>query len=268
MSQGSHEALEQVVAYMKSHWPSEVKPEWQVSLEDYPKILKQVLADLTVKSTKSRHLVRIAGLSGSGKTTQLLPAVEAYFKKQQLAPVLVAARLFAPYHPHYQEIESHYGAENVRRLTDEFSTIMMFLVLTELTKGGYDIILDVTLLDPAIEQILISLLAAGNYTHFITMIAVSPEIAELHLGSRSWRHSRETEQEFIRATSEALAFYADKTPATRIILWDTYDSEPIYDGPVHDSLRIFTEYSAITVAPPHDELALRTAKLDYFAKLV
>ena len=73
--------LAQVVEYMKSHWPSQVKSEWQVGLEEYPAILKKVIADFTTGKTTSRCLVRIAGLSGSGKTTQLLPATEVFFEQ-------------------------------------------------------------------------------------------------------------------------------------------------------------------------------------------
>ena len=139
---------------MKSHWPSQVKPEWQVEISDYPAILPQVLKDFTADKTKGRNLIRIAGLSGSGKTTQLLPATEAFFKNRELKPVLVAAREFVKYHPHHNEIKEFYGEENLRKMTDEFSTIMLFLAITELIKNGYDIILDVTLLDPAMEHIL------------------------------------------------------------------------------------------------------------------
>jgi len=265
MSAGNSE-LEKIVGYMKSHWPSLVRPEWQVSLEEYPAILQKVLQDFTADKTTSRHLVRIAGLSGSGKTTQLLPAVEAYYEKQDLKPILIAARRFAPYHPHYAEISDFYGEKNLRKLTDEFSTIMMFLVLSELTKNGFDIILDVTLLDPSVEEILIKLLTAGKYEYFITMIAASPEVTEKHLSARSWRHSRETELEFIRATTLALEFYANSCPSSRIILWNVYDEKPIYDGKIKDSLAIFEKYSKITEIPAHDETKLRLAKIDYLSK--
>ena len=259
--------LDQIVAYMKSHWPSDVKPEWQVDLAEYPEILERVLSDFTKDKTTGRHLVRIAGLSGSGKTTQLLPAVEVYYEKRKASPVLVAARRFAPYHPHYAEISDFYGEAHVRAKTDEFSTIMMFLTLRELTKQGYDIILDVTLLDPAVEAVLLDFLAKSRYAHLLVMIAASPEVTERHLGNRSWRHTKETEQEFIRATKTALEFYADHTPDTRIILWNTYDPQPIYDGPVANSLAIFAKYSLVTDVPDHDEATLRAAKLAYLTKM-
>ena len=252
---------------MKSHWPSQVKPEWQVSLDEYPAIAKQVIKDFTEGKTTARHFVRIAGLSGSGKTTQILPAANAYFEKQNLKPALVAARRFVEYHPHYKEILDFYGAENLRKMTDEFSTIMMFLVLSTLIKAGYDIILDVTLIDPEIEQLLLGMLAANHYEILFLMIAVSPTVTEHFLSGRNWRHSKETEEEFIRATKHALEFYATAAPTLRIILWSVYDQPPIYDGDIKDCLPIFADYSSRTALPKNDDDARREAKLEYLKNL-
>lgn len=255
--------LEKVVSYMKSHWPSKVKPEWQVDLAEYPKILKTVVEDLTLAATKNRHFIRIAGLSGSGKTTQILPAVEAYCEKTKIEPILIAARRFVKYHPHYEEIKGFYGDENLRKMTDEFATIMLFLTLSELIKGGYDIVLDVTLLDPEMENILLTLLKAGNYETLFLMIAVSSTVTEKFLSGRAWRHSRETELEFIRATSKALEFYASNAPELRIILWSVYDKPPVYDGPIRDCIKIFTDYSNRNDLPKKDDDARREAKINY-----
>ena len=259
--------LQTVIAYMKAHWPSQVKDEWQVKIEEYPAIVKQVVSLWTKDATTGSELVRIAGLSGSGKTTQLLPAVENYFKEQSKNPVLVAARRFVQFHPHAKEIEATYGTENLRKMTDEFSTIMMFLTLSALIGSGYDIILDVTLLDPKIEGALMQMLASKNYQTWLTMIAVSPKITEKFLGARAWRHTKATEEEFIRATTAACQFYHDNFPNTRIILWNVWDKEPIYDGKIKDAIAVFEEYSNITeFTAKHSEEELKNAKITYLAK--
>ena len=262
MSEGNRE-LEQIIKYMKSHWPSEVKPEWQVGLAEYPAILKKVVDDLTLAATKNRHLIRIAGLSGSGKTTQILPGVEAYCEKNNYSPILMAARRFVEYHPHYQEIKEYYGDENVRKMTDEFATIMLFLTLSELISGGYDIVLDVTLLDPEMEGILLKMVKENEYKFSLLMIAVSPTVTEQYLSGRAWRHSRETELEFIRATSKALEFYAENSPESRIIIWSVYDKPPVYDGPVKDCLKVFADYSSREELPKKDDDERREAKIKY-----
>lgn len=262
MSEGPTE-LTSVIAYMKSHWPSHVKSEWQVAESEYPAILRQIVSDFTDGATKNRQLIRIAGISGSGKTTQILPAVEAYSAKQGITPILIAARRFVEYHPHYQEIKEYYGDENLRKNTDEFATIMLFLAIAELIKAGYDIILDVTLLDPAMESILLKMLQKGNYDLLILMIAVSPTVTEHFLKGRAWRHTKETEQEFIAATTKALKFYTESAPDTRIILWSVYDRDPVYDGPINNSLSTFTDYSSRTTLPANDDDARRDSKITY-----
>ncbi len=252
-----------VIEYMKLHWPSRVKEEWQVGFSEYPLILAQILNDFTSNATVKRHLFRITGPSGSGKTTQILPAVEAYCNQHDLHPILIAARRFVEYHPHYQEIKNYYGEVNLRKNTDEFSTIMMFLTLTELTKKGYDIILDVALLDPEIEAILLKMLKMGNYQALILMVAASPVVTEHFLKSRAWRHTKETEEEFIRATSHALKFYANNASDIRIILWSVYDELPIYDGKIKNALEIFKKYSKREDLPQKDDDARRIAKIKY-----
>ena len=266
MSESNRE-LEQIIKYMKSHWPSEVKPEWQVGLAEYPAILEQAVKDFTLSATKNHRLIRIAGISGSGKTTQILPAVEAYCKKNNYEPILMAARRFVEYHPHFQEIKEYYGDENLRKNTDEFATIMLFLTLSELIKGGYDILLDVTLLDPEMESILLKLLKAGNYEMLILMIAVSPTVTEQYLSGRAWRHTKETEQEFIRATDKALEFYANNAPDIHIILWSVYDKSPIYDGPIVNCRTTFDKYSTCADLPKKDDDARREAKIEYLTNL-
>ncbi len=259
----SNRELVQVIEYMRAHWPSEVKPEWQVGLKEYPEILKKVIADFTLAATKNHHLIRIAGVSGSGKTTQILPAVEAYCKKNNFEPILMAARRFVEYHPHYQEIKDFYGDENLRKMTDEFSTIMLFITLAELLKGGYDIVIDVTLLDPKMESILLKFLEDSDYDMLILMIAVSPTVTEKYLSGRAWRHSKETEKEFIRATSHALEFYAENVPDTRIVIWSVYDKLPVYDGPIKGSAEVFAKYSSREDLPANDDDARRDAKIEY-----
>ena len=262
MSEDNQDLIK-IMKYMRAHWPSEVKEEWQVGLAEYPEIMRKVVEDLTLAATQNRRLIRLAGISGSGKTTQILPAVEEYCEKNGFEPILMAARRFVEYHPHYEEIKDYYGSENVRKMTDEFATIMLFLTLSELIRGGYDIVLDVTLLDPEMEGILLKLLGGSDYEMWILMIAVSPTVTEKYLQGRAWRHSKETELEFIRATGEALAFYAENAPETRIVIWSVYDKEPVYDGPVKDCLSVFNDYSTRNELPADDDDERREAKTKY-----
>ena len=257
-----------VVTYMKAHWPSQVKPEWQVSVEEYAELSQKAVELWTKNATKNHELVRIAGVSGSGKTTQLLPAVEAFFKSRGQQPILVAARCFVDFHPHLQEIEKTYGTENLRKMTDEFATIMLFITFHELASRGYDMILDVTMLDPQIEGILVSFLRQFKYTSWLTMVAIAPEISQKFLGKRNWRHSKETEAEFIRATDLALDFYRSAIPDMRFVIWNAWGAKPVYDGPIKDSREIWRKYSTTkTYRTKLTEDDLREAKIRYLSKL-
>lgn len=262
MSEGDRK-LEAIVSYMKKHWPSKVKEEWQVDLAEYPGILKKVMQDFTVDATKNRKLIRVAGISGSGKTTQILPAVEAYCEKNEMVPILMAARRFVEYHPHYKEILDYYGEADVRKMTDEFSTIMLFFTITELIRRGYDIVLDVTLLDPEMEGILVKLLSDGEYEMMLLMVAVSPAVTEKFLAGREWRHTAETEREFVRATGEALKFYAKMMPKARVVMWSVYDLLPVYDGEMAECLEVFGKYSSRTEMPSPNDDERREAKIKY-----
>lgn len=257
------QSLEKVAEYMKAHWPSKVKEEWQVKPEEYPAILKKALADMTKDKTKGRKLVRVAGLSGSGKTTQLMPAVMKLFRQLKEEPILVAARRFVRYHPHLQEIIDYYGKGNVRKMTDEYSTIMMFMALKRLISEGWDIVLDVTLLDPEMEAILLKMLRAGGYAKMMIITAINPKLADKFLEERGWRHAKATEKEFVRATEESLKFYGEEEPEMRVVGWNVYDREPIYDGPIARFLPIYETHAAMTKMPMRDEEDRMDEKIKY-----
>jgi len=264
------EQAAKMMEYMRAHWPSRVKKEWQVSDEMYPEIVKKVVRDWTVGATRKRKFFRIAGQSGSGKTTQLLPAVEVWFAEQECRPVLVAARRFVEYHPFAREIEAEYGKENIREKTNEVSTILMFLTISELIREGYDMILDVTLLDPLVESFLTDLLAGAKYEMWMSFVAVSREISDGFIAKRQGKLGRvvakSTAAEFWRATELALAFYASKYSKMRVLIWNAWDKLPVFDGCMGDAraLRVVRKYWKIVKMPMMvNEKELALSKIEY-----
>ena len=99
------------------------------------------------------------------------------------------------------------------------------------------------------------------------MIATSSTVTEHFLGGRSWRHSKATEEEFIRATKKAMTFYAENAGNLHTILWSVYDLNPIYNGPIKDALEIFNEYSSKTELPPSNDDERREAKIRFLSTL-
>lgn len=258
-----YQDLNRVINYMREHWPSLVLEKWRVGIEEYNKIVKLAVKDLNQNVSYGKYFMRLAGLSGSGKTTQLLPTGEVYFQKKQLKPVIMAARKFVKYHPYYQQILEYYGKENIRKMTDEFVTIMLFLVMKELLRLGVDMILDVTLLDPEVEKILVEMLEENNYKKIMLMVVASPRTTEIFLKKRSWRHTKKTEQEFLRATEKALDFYGTRQPKMRVVMWSVYNKKPVFDGEVKDVMSIYQKYVFKMGRLKYSEDELVEAKIKY-----
>ena len=117
------------------------------------------------------------------------------------------------------------------------------------------------------EQILIGMLESQKYQAWMTMIAVSPEVTRRFLGKRAWRHTEETEQEFIRATESALELYAKNWGEMRMVVWNVWQEEPVFDGKIRDCLAVWRENSVVVEIPQCDEEALRIAKIKYLTKI-
>jgi len=263
--------------YAQVHWPSKVRREWQVSGEMYAEIARKVLADWTAGATRERKLFRIAGQSGSGKSSQLLPAVEAWFSERDYKPVLVATRRFVKYHPFAREIEAEYGRGNLREMTNGVSIVLLFLVLRKLIAGGYDVVLDVPLLDPQVEGFLMGELTSARYEVRMSLAAVSKEISDGFVAKRRDGGEKErgrvvaqaTAAEFWRAMELALGFYAKEYPGVRMVVWSAWDEGPVFDGKMGDGrmMEVVRECWGIKQMPREvDEGELAQRKVGYMRK--
>lgn len=261
------ELTERVMGYIREHWSEKVREEWRLGEEDYGVIVKNVLGEWTMGASRGRRFLRVAGLSGTGKTTQLLPAAEAWFEVQEARPVVIAARRFVEFHPFVREIEAEYGAEQVRKMTDGASTVLMFLVLRELIRGGYDVILDVALLDPVVEGALMGMLMEAGYEVRMSLVLADMGAA-LGLAEKRRREGLEggrvvdegTVGEFGRAMQGALEFYGVKYPEMPVVVWGLGREEPALAGEMREVLGVDYEGLAEGVA---DEERLRQVKVDF-----
>lgn len=261
-----HGVVLEMLGRLQASFASGTSEEWQVEPGECLVIMKRILADWTTgatETTRGRRFVRVAGQSGSGKTTQLVPAVETWFGEDR--PILVAAKRIAEYHPYRDEILLKHGEEGLRRETDGFSAAMMFLLLKELLMGGYDIILDLALVEPKLEQILIRWLKEDEYDFWMTMMVVSPSLSRKWLDGRSWRHAEAVEKRFLAATEGTLGLYAELCPEMRMVMWSAWGTNPIYDGAASGAPKIWRENIGKNEAlegPSVEELA--RAKKEYF----
>lgn len=253
--------IQEIMKYGENFFASDLPGKWQVNRAEYLALAQKAVAEMTKGVTRGKRLVRLVGCSGSGKTTQLLPAAQAWFSDAK--PVVVAAREFVRYHPYLAEIVQAYGESEVRKKTDGFVCVMMFLVLQALMSGGYDIIVDLAFVTAKIEEILVGMVGMAKYEMWIMMIVAPVEVLRRRLNERGWRHDAKSEAEFLRATGEALEFYAKKLPEMRIVLWGGADLKPAYDGVMRGVLETWQEKEREDVAE-RDLDELIAAKINYF----
>ena len=54
----------------------------------------------------------------------------------------------------------------------------------------------------------------------------------------------------------------------KMVMWNVYGSQPVYDGKIKNALGEFRKYSNIVDIPDHDEAALREAKIKYLELVI
>ena len=128
--------------------------------------------NLTKNKTKRRKLYRIAGQSGSGKTSTLFDPLVLSLEEKNINPVKLGVRSFAKYHPKYKQLIENFGSGEIREKTNGFALKCLILTLFKLFKNGYFIVLDVTFLMPSFERYLHFLACKFGYKceyHIITL---------------------------------------------------------------------------------------------------
>lgn len=263
MSQGASKI---VYWYAKKHWPSGLPKELVATKKQVKLAAEKAVSELADGATRKGILIRLAGQSGSGKTTQLLPAAEKYSEKKGVKPVLIAARILSKYHPHYEEILAKYGEAEIRKRTDDFATVVMYLVVDELARQRCDMIIDMSFVSTKVENMLVRM--TREYAEkMVLMMAVAPEITEKLLSGREWRHGEKLEKEFMVATEKALDFYGEKCPKMRMVMWGFDKKEPVYDGKMAGAAEAWQrEVLRKDVKIRYNEAKLREAKIKYLTK--
>lgn len=122
-----------------------------------------------ISPSNNPFFIRVAGQSGTGKTTQILPPIIEYLRFTKYVQLSVSK--FAQFHPRYEEfcnIKKHY----MRELTNGFALRAMFLLLEYCLQNHVNIVLDLALLEPAIEKYIFLLAKENGYkctTHLMCM---------------------------------------------------------------------------------------------------
>ncbi|GHV34300.1 hypothetical protein FACS1894187_04570 [Synergistales bacterium] len=249
---------------------------WSFDAADYESIADRAFGDLTKGKTHAKLLIRLAGQSGSGKTTQLLPAALGMFKARNIDPVHVAVRIFAPYHPFYGEIERT-DKKSARENTNEFALILLFLTMIRLIRNDYPVILETNLLDPSFEEGIASLLLERGYEFDIHLLAVSKAVSDSFIEKRAIHSlceggryvSDKSSDYFYNSIPAAIDYLKVKCPQTGLVIWGAFDIEPVFVGRVRDgeAMEVLKKHRE-NKAPSRDveESSLLRGKKDWFIR--
>ncbi len=268
------ETRQKAINFVTTSWQAyEINEKYPV--KDYDSLINNAFNDLVADKDKYPMMMRICGQSGSGKSTQLLPAAKEGFKMFNVNPICVAVRNFAPYHPYYNEIKEKYGEDMLRENTNGFALLLLFLTLEKLIISGYPIIFEVTLLDSYFELYFAELAKKYNYHIDYHLISVSKNQSDRWIDER--KIFSEVEKNRIVATSSSDYFYKALPIAieslqniensNKCYIWNGYQNEPVYSGLLSDKkvLQNLRQFQKETFAPKNPD-ELRMAKISWFKK--
>lgn len=250
---------------------------WQcdVADEDVFEIAKNNFPKLCEGKTKTGKLLRLAGQSGSGKTTQLLPAAMAYFQAKNLKPIRFAVRDFATLHPRYNELIEEFGSGQIREKTNGFALRCLLLSIIFAINQGYDILFEVTLLSTEFEDFIFENLKKNEYSVLFLMLAVNKNISDYFIERRSLHSTTELKRVvykssadyFEKALSTDIEYFAKNYGEERVIIWSAFNKKPVFDGVFKNAEKVFFETKKIASLEFQDENALRDAKIEYLLSL-
>jgi len=127
-------------------------------------------------------MVRTAGQSGSGKTTQLLPSIKEGLPTNNY--VHLAVRKFAKLHPNYNKLLQEFGDGLIREKTNGFALLCLFKSLELLIKNKYNVLFEVTILDPDFEEYVNRLAKFYNYFLIFNVLSVPFEVSNYFANKR------------------------------------------------------------------------------------
>lgn len=209
------------------------------SSEYFNCVVNQAFKDLTndKKPDDNPISIKLGGQSGSGKTSQLMPAIINNINKDNY--VHLAVRFFAKYHPYYDKLIEKYGESNIRENTNGFALMCLFAVSEKLIQNKYNIFFEITLLNPYYEEYFARLLKTLDYRIIYNVLSVPIEV------SNSWINNRLLNSNYEKnriVSNDSINFFYNILPQAiskildisqifnendYFILWNIINKEPL-----------------------------------------
>ena len=246
-------------------WKNDI-PVWQTF-----EIAKQEFEKLEKECTYSRKFYRLVGQSGSGKTTQLLPATTKLVESIDERPIHFCVRRFSTLHPQYAKLANQCGSE-IRERTNGFALQCLLVCLKMAIEGGCDIILEMTFLTREFEEYLLHWLDEKQYKKTFLCLAVNIDVSNSFIQKRM--HDKDSAESgrvvqasstqfFFKQMKEGIGLIKEKCAGDRIIIWNAFDKECKYDGKVRNCLNVFEREQQQVKKPMVSKEELLNAKIEY-----
>jgi len=167
--------------------------------------------------------IRIAGQSGSGKSTQLFPALEKALKGIPYLKISVGD--FARFHPGYQDLMNR-TPQRMREETNGFALRALFMFYTYCVEHKVNILLDMTLLEPVTETYMMTLAKNAGYRIQAHVLCVPKKVSDMFIKQREHQTKRQVDRRsasyFFKALPGALKTLTTLpvfTGTDKLILW-------------------------------------------------
>lgn len=184
-------------------------------------------------------IIRLAGQSGSGKSSQLLPAVSDSLSTTSFMHITVGK--FAKFHPKYQDFLEH-TPQNVRELTNGFALRSLLYFLEHCIKKRMNIVLDLTFLDPDFEIYIFSLAKEYGYRCITNVICMPKRLSDSFISKRADETGRLVSKKtawyhfsILPVALKAIIKSNIFDEKDRLILWSNACLEPVYVSKHNDS---------------------------------
>jgi predicted kinase len=204
----------------------------------------------------SPQFIRIAGQSGSGKSTQVLPAVSAAAAYDKFISLSVAD--FVRFHP---------GGVTEREAVNGFCLRVLTEVLYKLVAEKVNIILDMTLLNKRYEKRLHHKLQKHNYELLYLVLAVPKHQSDEFIAKRKSETGRVVSNKsagfFYNCLFPSLKLLSKRAPDANCVMWSAYDLEPIFNGKIADAPPPFIAARQDIRCLHHGRNKLLAAKTDF-----
>ena len=164
--------------------------------------LERIVQHFQKDLTPAPHpfLIRVAGQSGSGKSSQLVPAIQDALHNQSYIKINVGA--FAPFHPRYPEWQATYP-DQMREKTNGFALRALVMFYKHCILQKVNVVLDMTLLEPEIDLYLMTLAKKMGYKIQANILCVPKKISDMFIHLRQLETGR-----YVKPSSSSYFFKA------------------------------------------------------------